>query len=171
VTLGSKSRRTHDHTLLSHLRLSNLLELELEFFLLPTVSRPVSLGIEPPFETLDQILACSSFCLTITLFCFQCVLSDEKTGQGQVPVFISPRKRVAQLYHQALGSILLPLTTRRATSSQSHIMADNGALLGPATNFSCFNSTDIASLRTQQKTPSPFRYGWRRVLGTLQKWF
>jgi hypothetical protein len=56
------------------------LELELEFFLLPTVSRPVSLGIGPPFGTLDQILACSSFCVTVTLFCFQCVLSDEKTG-------------------------------------------------------------------------------------------
>jgi hypothetical protein len=53
----------------------------LEFFLLPTVSRPVSLGIGPPFGTLDQILACSSsFCLTITLFCFHCVLSDERTG-------------------------------------------------------------------------------------------
>jgi hypothetical protein len=33
------------------------LYLELEFFLLPTVSRPVSLGIGPPFWTLDQILA------------------------------------------------------------------------------------------------------------------
>jgi hypothetical protein len=56
-------------------------EFEFEFFLRPTVSRPVSLGIGPPFGTLDQMLACSSsFCLTITLFCFQCVLSDEKTG-------------------------------------------------------------------------------------------
>jgi hypothetical protein len=36
-------------------------ELELEFFLRPTVSRPVRLGIGPPFGTLDQILACSSF--------------------------------------------------------------------------------------------------------------
>jgi hypothetical protein len=35
--------------------------LQLEFFLLPTVSRPVSLGIGPPFGTLDQILFCSSF--------------------------------------------------------------------------------------------------------------
>jgi hypothetical protein len=33
---------------------------ELEFFLLSTVSRPVSLGIGPPIGTLDQILACSS---------------------------------------------------------------------------------------------------------------
>jgi hypothetical protein len=29
---------------------------KLEFFFLPTVSRPVSLGIGPPFGTLDQIL-------------------------------------------------------------------------------------------------------------------
>jgi hypothetical protein len=33
----------------------------LEFFLRPTVSRPVSLGIGPPFGTLVQILFCSSF--------------------------------------------------------------------------------------------------------------
>jgi hypothetical protein len=37
------------------------LELELQFFLRPTVSRPVSLGIGPLFGTLDQILSCSSF--------------------------------------------------------------------------------------------------------------
>jgi hypothetical protein len=34
--------------------------LELEFFLRPTVSRPVSLGIGPSFGTLDQSLSCSS---------------------------------------------------------------------------------------------------------------
>jgi hypothetical protein len=34
--------------------------------------------------------------------------------EGQGPVFISPRKRVAQLYSSALGSLLSPLTTRRA---------------------------------------------------------
>jgi hypothetical protein len=37
------------------------LTVELEFFLRPTVSRPVRLGIGPPFGTLDQILSCSSF--------------------------------------------------------------------------------------------------------------
>jgi hypothetical protein len=36
-------------------------ELELEFFLRPTVSQPVRPGIGPPFGTLDQILSCSSF--------------------------------------------------------------------------------------------------------------
>jgi hypothetical protein len=32
----------------------------LEFILRPTVSRPVRLGIGPPFGILDQILSCSS---------------------------------------------------------------------------------------------------------------
>jgi hypothetical protein len=31
------------------------------FFLQPTVSRPVHLGIGPPFGIFDQILSCSSF--------------------------------------------------------------------------------------------------------------
>jgi hypothetical protein len=35
--------------------------------------------------------------------------------EGQVPVFLSSRNRVAQLYPRALGSLLSPLTTRRAT--------------------------------------------------------
>jgi hypothetical protein len=38
-----------------------LLQLELEFILLPTDSLPVRLGIGPPFGTLDHILSCSSF--------------------------------------------------------------------------------------------------------------
>jgi hypothetical protein len=37
------------------------LGMELELFLRPTVSRPVRLGIGPPFGILDQILSCSSF--------------------------------------------------------------------------------------------------------------
>jgi hypothetical protein len=96
VTLGSKSRKTYSHILLSHLRLlqpggpgsliyipqeqggpvippgtgfpfyrllrlAGLRWMELEFFLRPTVSRPVSLGVRPPFGTLDQSLFCSSF--------------------------------------------------------------------------------------------------------------
>jgi hypothetical protein len=36
-------------------------EVEVEVNLRPRVSRPVRLGIGPPFGTLDQILACSSF--------------------------------------------------------------------------------------------------------------
>jgi hypothetical protein len=43
--------------------LTNQFELE---FLRPTVSRPVRLGIGPPFGTLDQILSCSSFFFRLT---------------------------------------------------------------------------------------------------------
>jgi hypothetical protein len=39
---------------------------EVEVNLRPTVSRPVRLGIGPPCGTLDQILSCSFFLLTIT---------------------------------------------------------------------------------------------------------
>jgi hypothetical protein len=34
--------------------------------------------------------------------------------EGQVPVFISPKNRVAQIYSRALGSLFSPLMTRRA---------------------------------------------------------
>jgi hypothetical protein len=75
-------KKKHTHTLLRHFYLTPWVpELELELFLQPTVSRPVSLGIGPPFGTLDQILSCSSFFrLTITLFFFLGAFSDEKTG-------------------------------------------------------------------------------------------
>jgi hypothetical protein len=59
VILGSQSRGTHDHFLLSHIR-------------------------------------------------------DSPNPEGQAPVFISPRHRGAQLYPQALGSLLSPPTTSRA---------------------------------------------------------
>jgi hypothetical protein len=36
---------------------------------------------------------------------FYCLISDSPNVQGQVPVFISPRNRVAQLYPRALGSL------------------------------------------------------------------
>jgi hypothetical protein len=45
----------------SYRHLSVVAYVELELFLWPTVSRPVSLGIGRPFETLDQILPCSSY--------------------------------------------------------------------------------------------------------------
>jgi hypothetical protein len=77
VTLGSKSCRTHNHTFTVSSETpptwmqnsqpyfyciiwdSPNLELELELFLRPTVSRPVRLGIGPPFGTLDQMLSCT----------------------------------------------------------------------------------------------------------------
>jgi hypothetical protein len=44
---------------------------------------------------------------------FYCLIWDSPNLEGQFPVFISPRNRVAQLYSRALGSLLSPLTTRR----------------------------------------------------------
>jgi hypothetical protein len=44
-------------------------------------------------------------------------IRDSSNINGHVPVFISPRERVAQLYLQALGSISSPPTTRRTTAS------------------------------------------------------
>jgi hypothetical protein len=38
---------------------------------------------------------------------FYCLIWDSPNLEGQVPVFISPRNRVAQLYPQALGSLFL----------------------------------------------------------------
>jgi hypothetical protein len=116
--------------------------LELEF-LLPTVSRPVSLDIGPPFGTLDQVLSCSSFVwqlrrsafnassltrkrvCNLLVNCFwvlpeqshinrspteltaisYCLICDSPNLEGQVPVFISPRNRVAQIYPRALHSL------------------------------------------------------------------
>jgi hypothetical protein len=42
-------------------------------------------------------------------------IRDFPNMEGQVPVFISPRNRMVQLYPQALGSLFSPPTTRRAT--------------------------------------------------------
>jgi hypothetical protein len=41
-------------------------------------------------------------------------IRDSPNLEGHFPVFISPRIRVAKLYPQALGSLSLPPTTRRA---------------------------------------------------------
>jgi hypothetical protein len=123
----------------------SFIELELEFFLRSTVSRPIRLGIGPPFGTLDQILSCSfSFVwqlrrfainassltrkrvcnLLLNCFCTlpeqshlsrspteltdmsYCLIWDSPNLEGQVPVFISPRNRVAQLYSRALGCVI-----------------------------------------------------------------
>jgi hypothetical protein len=38
---------------------------------------------------------------------FYCLIRDSPNLEGQVPVFISPRNRVAKLYPRALGSLFL----------------------------------------------------------------
>jgi hypothetical protein len=42
-------------------------------------------------------------------------IRDSPNLEGQVPLFVTPRNRVAQLHPQALGFFSSPPTTRRAT--------------------------------------------------------
>jgi hypothetical protein len=44
-----------------------VMQLKLKLILRPTVSRPVRLGIGPPFGTLDQILSCFFFFFWLTI--------------------------------------------------------------------------------------------------------
>jgi hypothetical protein len=119
-------------------------EVEVEVTLLPTVSRPVHPGVRHTSGTRDQFffvleiffrqlrvcyflapsLTRGRVCnlLLLLVLASGIPLDFESRGTqdhiylgGQVPVFMSPRNRVAQLYPWALGSLLSPLTTRRAT--------------------------------------------------------
>jgi hypothetical protein len=71
-------------------------------------------------------------------------IGDSPNLESQVPVFVSPRKRVARLYPQALDSLSLPPTTRRATMD----------VFEPA-------PTRDAQDRTQLKSKSKLLYDWR----------
>jgi hypothetical protein len=60
---------------------------------------------------------------------------DSSNQEDQVPAFISPRNRVAQLYPREMGSAgLLQLIYDRQSVGQSVLVS--GAHLGPVTNFS-----------------------------------
>jgi hypothetical protein len=96
VTLGSKSGRTRDHILLSHLRWRSLLSppttrratmevnsvrVKVKVILPPTFSRTVSHGIRPPSENRDQFFFIfQENYHKIFVFLLWGVLSDERTG-------------------------------------------------------------------------------------------
>jgi hypothetical protein len=94
--------------------------LSVSLILRPTVSRPVFLGIKPRFGAYDQIfitftqlrvcwygapsLTSGRVCLLqCTMYNIHYILLSQIWGQ--VPVFISPRNRVARLYPQAPGKL------------------------------------------------------------------
>jgi hypothetical protein len=74
VTLGLESRRTHDHILLSYLKLPQL-EVEIEVKLPPTISLPVCLGVGFPSVAHDQVFV---FGFTIESFSLWSALSNEE---------------------------------------------------------------------------------------------
>jgi hypothetical protein len=112
------------------------IHVKVKVILRPIVSRPVYLSVTHPSGTRDQFFP-SFFCIencefldvghplwredgsVIYLYnCFGsesrktqtiffCLIWDTPNLEGQVPVFISPRNRVAKLYPRALGSLFV----------------------------------------------------------------
>jgi hypothetical protein len=70
-------------------------------------------------------------------------IRDSPNLEGQVPVFISPRNRVGQLYPQALGSLFAASTTHRVE------------VFEPASTRPPIGCPYIASALTQKKSPLP----------------
>jgi hypothetical protein len=98
---------------------------EVEVFLRPTVSRQVCPGVRPLSGTVRPIFLSSSvdiifrelrvsyykapsrqrgWVCNLIVNIIYCLIRDSQNLEGQVPVFISPRNRVAQLYPLELSS-------------------------------------------------------------------
>jgi hypothetical protein len=95
----------------------------------PTVSRPVRLGVGPPLGPMTRfytffsptsscrapsltrgrvcILQCTSLTSQSREGPYYCLIRDFSNLVGHVPIFISPRNRVAQLYPQTLGHLFI----------------------------------------------------------------
>jgi hypothetical protein len=111
-----------------------MFEIEVEVTLRPKVSRPVCLGVRRPSGTRNQfyfsleiffrqLQVCNFVAPSLTRgqalpeqsflgrspselwALFYCLIWDSPNLEGQVPIFIYPRNRVAQLYPRALGTL------------------------------------------------------------------
>jgi hypothetical protein len=137
ITLGSKSHWTYDHLLLYHLRLGGGYS-KVIVTSQPTVSQPVCPGVRPPPGTYNQwedgsiiylyncfwafpaqLLEGPSPAELVTIF--YSLIWDSINLVGQVPVFVSPRNRVAQWYSRALASLSCCCQSQsyRTSNSQS----------------------------------------------------
>jgi hypothetical protein len=116
VTLGSKSRRTHDH--------------------------------------------------------FYCLILDSPNMEGQVPVFIYPRNRVAQLYPRALGSLFVASYDSQGYGGGILKRLHTGQLLLVLKSKSVARSVQFArGLRSRSlsfKFLKPIAIVWLEGLGTLK---
>jgi hypothetical protein len=96
VTLVSKTRRTHVYILLSHMILFQHGEPG------PRICIPQEQG-GPVIP--EQLLLCPRPAELTTIF--YCLIWDSSNMESQVPVFVSRKNRVAQLYPRAPGSIFV----------------------------------------------------------------
>jgi hypothetical protein len=58
-------------------------------------------------------------------------IRDSPNLEGQVAVFTSPRNKMAQFYQQALGSLFVPLMTRKATVYVSNALTTSPRYKAP----------------------------------------
>jgi hypothetical protein len=74
-------------------------------------------------------------------------IRDSPNLEGQVPVFMSPRKRVARLYPQALGSFSSPPTTCGATVEVFNLASTRELQVGHFFSFRCPNTQLVGGER------------------------
>jgi hypothetical protein len=79
---------------------------------------------------------------------FYCLIWDSPNLAGQVPVFISPRNRVAQLYHRALGSLFVASYDSQGYGGDVLTRLHTGYTVRRSTFF---YMTYINSVRTSQE--------------------
>jgi hypothetical protein len=97
---------------------------------------------------------------------FYCLIWDSPNLEGQVPVFISPRNRVAQLYPRALGSLFLsPLMTRRAAVELAVVVRHTASVY-----INCLRSMWSMSAKHGMACNRPMNFSACSVIQTTKLW-
>jgi hypothetical protein len=99
-------------------------------------------------------------------------IRDSPTLEGHVPVFISPRNRVAQLYSQALGSLFVALYDSQGCGGVIRTLVHTwSSIRTPSPNLSCLServwdrvTLRLAIYRQSELKPKPKSHcDWRSV--------